>query len=194
MRNVAPALSPLFRSQLQGHVLATTFARPEHEWSISDLAAHLHAPVTSVHDEVSRLVRAEILRDRRHGRSRLVCANRRYRSYDALADLVITTFGAPHVIAREFDHLNAGIVIFGSWAARYLGRPGPPPRDLDVLLIGAVDRPDSYAAAQRCEIVLRIDVNPLIRPVSAWVDPPSDPLVDQVVRRPFVMVKEVPSP
>src|SRR5690554_3707936 len=53
MRKVAPALSPLFRSQLQGQLLATVMAHPEREWSISDLASELDAPVTSVHDEVS---------------------------------------------------------------------------------------------------------------------------------------------
>lgn len=39
--------------------------------------------------------------------------------------------------------------IYGSWAARYLGEPGPVPQDVDVLAIGTASDDDLYDAARK---------------------------------------------
>lgn len=54
----------------------------------------------------------------------------------------------------------AQVVIFGSGAARYAGEAGPPPHDIDVLVVGKVDRADLYDAADRAQARLGIEVNP----------------------------------
>lgn len=41
--------------------------------------------------------------------------------------------------------------LFGSWAARYAGEAGRPPADLDVLVIGSLNRDELDDAAQRAE-------------------------------------------
>jgi predicted nucleotidyltransferase len=41
--------------------------------------------------------------------------------------------------------------IYGSWAARYQGRPGPIPSDVDVLVIGTADADHLDAVAQQVQ-------------------------------------------
>jgi len=80
--------------------------------------------------------------------SRLVSANPASRYTRPLTELVSLAFGPQFVIGEEFAALGAAAVaIFGSWAARYEGITGPPPNDVDVLVIGDAPRSDMYEAA-----------------------------------------------
>jgi hypothetical protein len=77
--------------------------------------------------------------------------------------------------------------IFGSWAARYHGQPGPPPNDLDVLVIGQPSRTQLDEAADRAERRLDIPLNPTVRSRSGW-NASADPLVRQIKSSPVVWV------
>jgi hypothetical protein len=81
------------------------------------------------------------------------------------------------------------VLIFGSWAARYVGRAGRPPHDLDVLVIGRPTTESVYDAADRAQQRLRVPVNPVIRTAGAWREA-KDPLVEQIQSSPFVTVLE----
>lgn len=62
------------------------------------------------------------------------------------------------MIAEEFPIPGAEqVVIFGSWAARCAGEAGPPPHDLDVLVLvlGKVDRADWIGHLHATEPQLR---------------------------------------
>lgn len=98
------------------------------------------------------------------------------------------TFGPRAVVAEEFGIARAEqVIIFGSWAARYAGEVGPAPHDIDVLVIGRVDRADVYAAADRAHARLGIEVNPVVRTSRQW-DDPADPLIAQIKASPFAVV------
>jgi hypothetical protein len=64
----------------------------------------------------------------------LARANTAHPLYDALRRIILATYGPPAVIADEFDRIAAAeaVVLFGSWAARYVGQPGRAPNDIDV--------------------------------------------------------------
>jgi predicted nucleotidyltransferase len=79
------------------------------------------------------------------------------------------------------------VLIFGSWAARYYQHPGPPPHDLDVLVIGEPARDDVYDAADRAEQRLGQPVNPVVRTIAAWQGQ-TDPLIRQIRSGPFLEV------
>jgi hypothetical protein len=79
-------------------------------------------------------------------------------------------FGPPLVVGEEFAPV-AGIeelFLYGSWAARHAGTPGVAPADVDVLVIGHVDRDEVYEAARRAEHRLGREVNTTIRTSEAW--------------------------
>jgi len=169
MRSVSPALMPIFRSHHQAELLTLLLLHPDQDYSVTDLARRINVPLTTLHREVARLEAAGLIQSRAVGRSRLVRANTTSRVVPALTDLLLATFGPVPVVAEEFAGLRAiKIALFGSWAARYRGEPGPAPNDVDVLLVGDVDRDDAYEAARRAEHRLGFPVNPTLLTASRW--------------------------
>lgn len=180
MRSEGPALLPVFRSQHQAELLMWLYLHPDTEYGVSDLAERLGVPLSSLHREVVRLDEAGLISSRALGRNRLIRANVAHPAAKALTQLLEVTFGPRVVIAEEFAIPGAKqVVIFGSWAARFAGEPGPPPHDIDVLVIGKVDRADLYEAADRASARLGIEVNPVVRSANQWADP-VDGLVKQI--------------
>lgn len=155
---------------------------------MSDLADRLGVPLSTLHREVVRLDEAGLITSRTLGRNRLVRANPAHPAAAALTQLLELTFGPRVVIAEEFAIPGAErVVIFGSWAARHAGQAGPPPHDIDVLVVGKVDRADLYEAADRAQTRLSIEVNPVVRSLDEW-EHPQDALVAQIKASEFVDV------
>src|ERR1019366_9845205 len=171
MRSEAPALMPIFRSQHQAALLAWLLLHPEDEYTLTELAKRLDVPLTTLQREAQRLVGAGILQDRTLGRARLLRANLSNRAAAPLTQLLQVAFGPETVIGEEFDLTNAEqVLICGSWADRYHGTPGPPPNDVDVLVVGSLDRADVYDAADRAQARLGMQVNPVIRTPEQWAN------------------------
>src|SRR5947209_16685498 len=191
MRSAAPALLPIFRSRLQADILAVLLLNPGDEYTMTELAQRFRAPLSTVHGEVRRLTDAGLLLRREVGRSALVRANPGNRLIPPLAEVLLLSWGAAQVVAEEFSSLDGAeqVLIFGSWAARYHQRPGKPPRDVDVLVIGQPSREDVYDAADRAQQRLGMAVNPVIRSGAVWRQA-SDPLVRQIQSSPVVTVLE----
>ena len=195
MRSRAPALLPSFRSRLQAEPLTLLILNPGGEFTRGELAARLHAALTSVHDEVGRLTSAQLLARRKVGRSVLVRVNERNRLVEPLREIVTGTWGHPHVVAAEFGDLEEveRVLIFESWADRYHQGPGSPPHDVDVLVVGDPPREHVFAAAERAEEKLGMPVNPVVRTSDQWRSRAGiDALVDQIRGEPFVDVSSVP--
>jgi len=188
MRRDGPALLPVFRSQHQAELLMWVLLHPDREYGVSDLADRLGVPLSTLHREVVRLDKAGLIASRTLGRNRLVSANTAHPAAAALTQLLEVTFGPRAVIAEEFAIPGAEqVVIFGSWAARYAGEAGPPPHDIDVLVIGKIDRADVYEAADRAQARLGIEVNSVVRTPKQWADP-ADALVKQIKASSYTVV------
>lgn len=181
---------PIFRSRLQARLLARLFLAVDQEFTITDLAELLGSPLPTVQREVHRLVRAGLLRERKIGRARLVRANTETAASQPLAQLLAVTFGPPTIISEEFATVPGidRLVIFGSWAARHHGRPGPQPNDVDLLVVGSPARGDVYDAAERAEQRLGISVNVVLRSVSAW-ESGDEGLLREIANGPTVIVQ-----
>jgi predicted nucleotidyltransferase len=174
---------------LQASILAALLLNPDDEYSLTDLAQRFSAPLSTVHGEVGRLTDAGLLLRRHIGRSTLVMANRDNRLVKPLTELLFLSWGPLQVVADEFSELDRveRVLIFGSWAARYLEQPGPPHHDLDVLVIGQPRREDVYDAADQAQKRLGMPVNPVVRTGDAWRTA-ADPLVRQIQSAPLVAV------
>ena len=179
---------PIFRSQHQAALLAWLLLHPEHEYTLTELAKRLDVPLTTLQREAQRLVVAGLLQDRTLGRARLLRANLSNRAAAPLTELLQVTFGPETVVGEEFDLPDAEqVLIYGSWADRYDGTPGPPPNDVDVLVVGNLDRADVYDAADRAQVRLGIQVNPVIRTPEQWASD-ADSLIQQIQASPTVDV------
>ena len=170
MRSTASPLLPVFRSRLQGEVLALLMGEPAREWTIEQLATATGQPYQTVASEVRRLDQGDLLLTRSIGRSKLVRANESSPYFGPLSQLVLMSFGPPLVVAEAFAGMPGmtQVLIFGSWAARYAGEPGPAPHDVDVLVIGTPDRDAAFEAARRAQGRLGREVNVTIRSQDQW--------------------------
>jgi DNA-binding Lrp family transcriptional regulator len=187
MRTSSSPLLPLLRSRVQGDLLALVYLNPDEEYSITEVAHRIGASVKAVHQEVTRLVETGLLSDRKLGTSRLVRSVQNSLLTRALTDLLAVTYGPLPVLTRSLAGLEAieQAFIYGSWAARYNGEPGPVPADVDVLVVGDVDPDDLDERAREAEAVLRREVNiRRLRPAT-WENE-EDPFVATVKTRPLV--------
>lgn len=192
-RTSSPPLLPLFRSEHQLHLLGELFLLSAEPRSVAELAEDTGIPAPTVAREVDRLEKAGIVRSWRRGRLRLVQANDDQPWFKELQALLLKTIG-PHAVLREALAGVAGVeraYIFGSWAARFAGEAGPPPRDLDLLVIGEPRLDKLYAACRRAERELGIDVNPVTRTAEEW-DRADDGFLAEVRRGPLVALVEAP--
>jgi DNA-binding transcriptional ArsR family regulator len=188
MRTEAPALMPILRSQQQAELLTALLLHPDSEYTITELSRTLRVPLTTAQREVNRLSEAGLVTERRVGRTRVVRANPASRYHRPLTELLTLAFG-PHVVIREeFTKVPAlGVAIYGSWAARYHGIAGPPPADVDVLVVGEPSRAEVYDAAEQAEQRVGFPVNVTLCSPERWMAA-SDALIQQIRSAPLVRV------
>lgn len=192
MRTTPPALLPLLRSQAQGDLLALTLLHPQSEFTLTQAAERIGASVKAVHQEANRLVTAGLLTERRIGRARMLKADTEHVLYEHLTGLLALTYGPMPVLSDALSRVEGVLeaYIYGSWAARYLGEPGLPPNDVDVLVVGAVDPDVLFDVASAAREVLFRDVN--IHNVSKerWSeDPCTEPFLLHVKQRPLLQLR-----
>jgi predicted nucleotidyltransferase len=122
------------------------------------------------------------------GRSRLVKARTDTPLYRPLSEVLAVTFGPVPLLAEALSGL-AGVreaYIYGSWAARYSGEPGPPPGDVDVLVVGAPDPDALFDLAEGVSRRLGREVNVHRISPASWAASSADPFLTSVRERPLV--------
>ncbi|MDR1077766.1 MAG: ArsR family transcriptional regulator [Propionibacteriaceae bacterium] len=188
MRNESPSLLPIMRSRTLGELLAWLLIHPDCEYSVSELSRVVGVKLTTAQRDVGHLVEARLVTTRAVGRNRMVQADQGHPAFEPLSRVMELTFGPAAVVAETFAGLKAdAVLIFGSWAARYHGQPGPPPNDIDVLVVGQPPRVEVYAAADAAQDKIGLPVNPVVRSAAQW-EASQDKLVAQIRRSPLVVV------
>lgn len=180
---------PLFRSETQLHLLGAVFSTPE-PLSVSELAERIGAPISTVSRETTRLAEAGLVKVLGRGRSKFVEARRDFSWAPALAELLDRTVGVAAVVADEFGQLDGVelVAVFGSWAERRLGRHGPPPNDIDVLVVGEPAGLDVVEAAGRSSGRLGLDISPVVIAADRWQTPRDDAVLRSIKRGPLVVL------
>ena len=191
MRTSAPPLLPVFRSRLVGDLLALLLLDPDRRWATDELAERTGSAYPTLTRELRRLGEAGLLTTESVGRSNLWRANDRNPYFRPLSQLVAASFGPPQVLAEEFRDVTRvdDLYIYGSWAARAAGEPGPTPGDVDVLVLGRPTRVAVFDAARRAEQRLGHEVNPTIRPTHEWATA-DDGFATQVKASPMFRVRQ----
>jgi DNA-binding transcriptional ArsR family regulator len=190
MRTTAPALAPLFRSEHQLALLAELFAGVADELTVAELARRIGANDATVSREVERLVRLGILSARTQGRNKLVRADYQLPWSGALRQLLAQTAGAMPLLRdalRQVPGVEAAY-IFGSWAARYLGEPGPFPRDLDLVVVGDPNKVQLQGVLSGVERAVGLEVHPVVVPRRDWEAPAPGSFLAEVQTKPLVQL------
>ena len=189
MKTPAPALMPIFRSDAQGRLLALLLDDVTREWSQAELARRARVTQPTASRELARLVTAGLLNEWRQGNTLLYRANDGHPFHRDLTRILSATFGVPAILTRAFDTIANvdALIVFGSWAARHAGVEGPPPNDIDVLVIGSPDRDTVYAAAEAAEDRIGRPVQTTIRRLAAWQSS-DDAFLNTLRGRPFLVL------
>lgn len=189
--SAAPALMPIFRSDAQARILAWLLLGPDREQPIATLAPVAGVAQPNTLREVNRLVAAGLLRERRAGNTRLVAADTTSPYYEPLVQILGRAYGPAHVVPEELAAVS-GIeraVIVGSWARRFHGEPGPPPRDVDVVVVGTPDRRALRRANAHVEERLGVPVQITVVSPDEWTRQGSG-FLREVRNRPHLTVLE----
>ena len=169
MRTAPPTPLPLFRSEGQARLLTHIFlsyARPDAP--VAEIARELDLDPGGVAREATRLEQAGLISSSRVGRQRHLRANTDSPYYEPLRDLLARAYGPPRLIGQALAQLDGvgKALLYGSWAARYHGQPGPPPNDIDVLVVGSPQRRALARSARELSELLGLEVDPhVVSPV-----------------------------
>ncbi len=189
MKSQAPPLLPIFHSRGQAELLALVLLTSPDERSLTQLAQQTGLSLATVHREVTRFEEAGVVGSRRVGNVRLVRAAEN-RDVELLAELLLRSFGPRQVVTEELARVEGidQVVIFGSWAARYLGERGHAPNDLDLLILGS---PNQHQLSRACLAIGRRigkEVNTVEREMVWWTSKSDDPLFREIKRRPHLVL------
>ncbi|HEU5007861.1 MAG TPA: helix-turn-helix domain-containing protein [Jatrophihabitantaceae bacterium] len=172
MSTSRPRLAPIFRSDVQLQVLGATYLEPERQFTIAELVERTGKPQPTVAREVERLADAGLVDSELQAGRRAVRAATTSPIFEDLKSLLTKTIGPKAVIEEQLSGIK-GIehaAIYGSWAARFHGAPGPQPNDIDVLVIGTVDVTKVRAAADLATKALGKDVNVSVLTPKEWIE------------------------
>jgi len=136
MRTAAPAILPLFRSEMQMRLLALLLLQPERAWTLRELADILGAPPSSVHRELGRAEAAGIVARDSTARPHRFRGATDDPLHEPLAILLQRSIGVEQQLRTVLDRPDVdAAAIHGSWAS---GRHHPG-SDVDVLVVGDAD-------------------------------------------------------
>lgn len=190
MKATVPVIAPLLRSDVQGALLALLLLHPDREFTLTELVRRSASTMPTLSREVDRLVASGFARERRSGRNRYIRAETAHPLYRPVRQIVEYAYGPLTILPQTLDGIPgiAEAYLYGSWAARYAGREGPDPRDVDVLLIGRPDRTEVFAAEARGRTLLGREVNIQTLSTESWRSE-TDPFVRTIRSRPMIRLQ-----
>lgn len=182
-----PRLAPIFRSDTQLQILGATYLEPGRRFSIPELVERSSRPQPTVAREVDRLVEAGLLETELLSGRRSVWAATTSPIFDELHSILLKTIGPKAVVEQQLRGLRGvkHALIYGSWARRYHGEPGPLPQDVDLMIIGTADVGEIRAAADHASRKLGRDVNVSVLTPDEW-DSSKTGFVSHVKAEPLV--------
>lgn len=187
-RSRSSVLLPILRSEAVARILARVILAPE-SLNMSDIAKREGLPYSVVQREVDRLEKAGVVRSQRFAQARVVRPNDTHQLYPELRALFLKTYGPEAVLAELLEGAE-GIdeaFVFGSWAARYLGEWGPPPADVELLVVGDPDPRLMEDLAAEAEDRIGMPVQTVIVAPETWESDPRG-FVRTVRGRPLVPI------
>lgn len=165
-----PRLAPIFRSDTQLQILGATYLEPERHFTIPELVRLSNRPQPTVAREVDRLAEAGLLHSELRSGRRSIWADTTSPIFDELHSILLKTIG-PKAVIEQHLHGVDGVdqaLIYGSWARRYLGEPGPLPQDVDLMVIGDANVAEVRSEADSASRRLGRDVNVTVLTDEEW--------------------------
>lgn len=186
-----PGLLPIFRSPQQLKVFAYLLINAGKEFTVPDLVRITRVSQPTVWREIDRLEKAALVIAESVGRSKVVRANEDSPYFPELRSLAMKLLGPAVILGERLKDLDGleEAYIFGSWARRYEGEPGPPPADIDVLIVGDADPDDAEDACKGLQELFDVEVHSVVVSANDWKGARSG-FLREVKKGPLVPVVE----
>lgn len=180
------ALSPILRSDTQGMILAQLFMNPGDDFSISELARQANTSAPTAMREVERLLESQLVTQRTIGRARLIQVNTKHELHDAIRKIVAYSYGPAAVLPAALYGIEGleQAYLYGNYAAYLKKVKASDSPEIDLLLVGYVNRIEASNAAKRVEGYLDRAVNVKFVGSQEWETSSSD-FVVEVKKRPL---------
>jgi predicted nucleotidyltransferase len=169
MRTSPPLTAPLFRTAGQAAILAEVLLG-DAAVGLGELAQRVGLPKSSTHREVARLADAGLLLVETVGREWQIRSNPDSPLTAPVRQILLVSFGPVPMLSERLSQIDGvkTAVLFGSFAARSAGVPGPAPRDVDVLVLGNPDARTVYAVCRTVGEAVGRPVNATIMTPTEW--------------------------
>jgi DNA-binding transcriptional ArsR family regulator len=193
LHNVKPekaALSPILRSDTQGMILAQLFMNPTDGFTISELAKQANTSIPTAMREVERLLESQLVTQKQVGRARLIQVNTQHELHNSIRKIVAYSYGPAAVLPAALYGIEGleEAYLYGNYAAFLKKeRPSDSP-EIDLLLVGYVNRIEASNAAKRVEGYLERAVNVKFVGSQEW-ETSSSEFVVEVKKRPLFELK-----
>ena len=170
------ALSPILRSDTQGMILAQLFMNPGDDFSISELARQANTSAPTAMREVERLLESQLVIQRTVGRARLIQVNTKHELHDAIRKIVAYSYGPAAVLPAALYGIEGleHAFLYGNYAAYLKKKRESDSPEIDLLLVGYVNRIEASNAAKRVEGYLDRSVNVKFVGSQEWENSSSD--------------------
>lgn len=184
------ALSPILRSDTQGMILAQLFMNPGDDFSISELARQANTSAPTAMREVERLLESQLVIQRTVGRARLIQVNTKHEVHDAIRKIVAFSYGPAAVLPAALYGIEGleQAFLYGNHAAYLKRECASDSPEIDLLLVGYVNRIEASNAAKRVEGYLDRSLNVKFVGSQEWETESSD-FVVEVKSRPYFELK-----
>ncbi|MCH7876057.1 MAG: nucleotidyltransferase domain-containing protein [Gemmatimonadetes bacterium] len=140
-------------------ILCETHLVPGREVYLRELVRHTGLALRTVHQEVNRLVNADLLSERRDGNRRYLSANDAHPLFRPIREIVLKTDGLAHVLRDALG--NHGVefaFVFGSIASD----TPVAGSDVDLLVVGDVGLRATVKRLANAQDTLGREINPVV--------------------------------
>jgi DNA-binding MarR family transcriptional regulator len=184
------ALSPILRSDTQGMILAQLFMNPGDDFSISELARQASTSAPTAMREVERLLESQLVVQRTIGRARLIQVNTKHELHDAIRKIVAFSYGPAAVLPAALYGIEGleQAFLYGNYAAYLKREQASDSPEIDLLLVGYVNRIEASNAAKRAEVYLDRAINVNFIGSQEWAAETSD-FASKLKRNPLLRLQ-----
>ncbi len=160
------------------------------ELTIGELAERSNVAQPTASREVARLTEHGLTITRTIGRNKFVRPNWSLPWAPELRSILMQTVGVLGRLGEALSSMKGvdSAFVFGSWAARYGGEPGPCPSDVDVVVVGEAALRSVRKACRDLEQDLRVEINPIVIDRASWDSNAPEPLIAQIREQPLVPI------
>ena len=161
------SITSLLFSEYRQRVLGLLLLHPETHYHVREIARLTHTAAGSLHRELSKLAKAEILIREVSGNQVYYKANTAFFIFDELVSILRKTSGLVDVLANALAPLAKKIevaCVFGS-----VGRGTENPwSDVDILIIGEISFADAVKALHAAQTIVKREINPKVYQRKEW--------------------------